>query len=73
MLGRPLPPVVAHHPLVRHPGGEKLSKSAGDAGVRELRAAGIPAAEVIGRAAAAAGLLREAQPVEAAEVQALFR
>ncbi len=56
MLGRQHPPVFLHHPLVRHPSGEKLSKSSGDAGVRELRAAGVSAAEVLDRAAAAAGL-----------------
>ena len=38
-LGRGAPPAFAHHPLVRRPDGSKLSKSAGDTGVRELRAA----------------------------------
>jgi len=33
-------PVFVHHPLVLKPSGEKLSKSSGDTGVRELRAAG---------------------------------
>jgi hypothetical protein len=33
-----------------------LSKSAGDTGVRELRAAGVSAAEVIARASSATGL-----------------
>lgn len=53
MLGRERPPVFLHHPLVRNAAGEKLSKSSGDTGVRELRAAGASAVEVIRRAAAA--------------------
>ena len=43
LLGRPAPPVFLHHPLIRKPGGEKLSKSSGDTGIRELRAAGVDA------------------------------
>jgi glutamyl/glutaminyl-tRNA synthetase len=54
-LGRATPPAFAHHPLIRRPDGRKLSKSAGDTGVRELRAAGRTAAEVIAMAAAATG------------------
>ena len=72
MLGRTTPPLFLHHPLILKPSGEKLSKSSGDTGVRELRAAGLSAAEVIGRAAAAVGLLPEARPIDAADVQALF-
>jgi glutamyl/glutaminyl-tRNA synthetase len=52
MLGRETPPTFLHHPLIRRPDGSKLSKSAGDTGVRELRAAGVPAAEVVARASA---------------------
>ena len=55
ILGREAPPTFLHHPLIRRPDGSKLSKSAGDTGVRELRAAGVPAAEVIARAASATG------------------
>ena len=40
MLGRTTP-VFLHHPLIHDGRGEKLSKSAGDTGVRELRAAGL--------------------------------
>lgn len=72
MLGRTEPPQFLHHPLIFTPSGEKLSKSAGDTGVRHLRAAGVSAAAVIGRAAAAVGLIPEARPVEATDVADLI-
>ena len=46
LLGRERPPTFLHHPLIRRPDGSKLSKSAGDTGVRDLRAAGASPAEV---------------------------
>ena len=55
VLGRATPPTFAHHPLINRPDGSKLSKSSGDTGVRELRAAGRSPAEVIAMAAAATG------------------
>jgi glutamyl/glutaminyl-tRNA synthetase len=55
VLGREMPPTFAHHPLIRRPDGSKLSKSSGDTGVRDLRAAGRSAAEVIELAATATG------------------
>lgn len=72
MLGRAEPPLYVHHPLILKPSGEKLSKSSGDTGVRELRAAGLTAADVIGRAAAAVGLLAAARPISADAVAELF-
>jgi glutamyl/glutaminyl-tRNA synthetase len=54
-LGRDVAPTFSHHELVRRPDGSKLSKSAGDTGVRELRTAGRSPAEVIELAAAATG------------------
>jgi glutamyl-tRNA synthetase/glutamyl-Q tRNA(Asp) synthetase len=51
MLGRSQPPVYLHHALLRKPDGDKLSKSSGDTGIRELRAAGLSAADVLARAA----------------------
>ena len=45
------PPSFAHHPLIRRPDGRKLSKADGDTSVRDLRAAGRTAAELIGEAA----------------------
>ena len=72
MLGRTTPPVFLHHPLIMGRSGEKLSKSAGDTGVRELRAQGLRPEDVIGRAAAALGLIASPRPLRAAEVQDLF-
>lgn len=54
MIGRAIPAEFLHHALIRKPGGAKLSKSDGDTGVRELRAAGLDAAEVVARAGALA-------------------
>lgn len=55
ILGRERPPVFLHHPLIRRPDGSKLSKSAGDTGVRELRTAGRSAPDVIALAAESIG------------------
>ena len=55
LLGRDAPPAFAHHRLVRDREGRKLSKSSGDTGVRELKAAGRSADEVVAMAAAAIG------------------
>ncbi len=55
LLGRATPATFAHHPLIRDAEGRKLSKSAGDSGVRELRAAGRSAESVIAAAAGATG------------------
>ena len=72
LLGREHAPVFLHHPLVRGPDGAKLSKARGDTGVRELRAAGVAAAEVLGRAAVAGGLLPSFRPVGPAGLADLF-
>jgi glutamyl-tRNA synthetase/glutamyl-Q tRNA(Asp) synthetase len=72
MLGRIAPAAFLHHPILLKPGGQKLSKSSGDTGVRDLRAAGLSAPEVIGRAAAAVGLIDAARPIVASEVEQLF-
>jgi glutamyl-Q tRNA(Asp) synthetase len=53
VLGRDTAPSFAHHALITGPDGHKLSKSSGDTGVRELRAAGRSRAEVIEMATAA--------------------
>jgi glutamyl/glutaminyl-tRNA synthetase len=50
LLGRPEPPTFFHHPLIMKTPDQKLSKSDGDTGVRDLRAKGLSPAEVIGLA-----------------------
>ncbi len=73
MLGRATPPAFVHHPLLVKPDGDKLSKSSGDTGLRELRAAGRSAAEVLGLAAYLGGLLSEARPLAADALGELFQ
>ncbi len=72
MLGRRNPPVFLHHPLIHDDRGEKLSKSAGDTGVRELREAGMTAPEAIGIAASRIGLVGPGQSIRASDVSQLF-
>jgi glutamyl-tRNA synthetase/glutamyl-Q tRNA(Asp) synthetase len=72
LLGRRRPLLFLHHPLIRHPDGAKLSKSAGDTGVRELRASGRTSAEVVGRAAQLAGLQPTDAPCDARDVRRFF-
>ena len=71
LLGRDGPPMFAHHRLVRRPDGRKLSKADGDTSVRDLRAVGRSASEVIGDAAAAVGLIDAAHPIDARTAAAL--
>ena len=47
LLGRGEPPVFLHHPLIMKAPGQKLSKSDGATGVRELRARGWTPEQVI--------------------------
>ena len=72
MLGRSMPPQFLHHVLIRRPGGEKLSKSSGDTGIRELRAKGLPPSEVIGRAAFLSGLSAEERGLDPGELPAII-
>jgi glutamyl-tRNA synthetase/glutamyl-Q tRNA(Asp) synthetase len=51
-LGRPVPPVYMHHPLIMKSPAQKLSKSDGDTGVRDLRAAGWSREQVLQEALA---------------------
>ena len=53
LLGRADPPAFLHHPLIMKTAGQKLSKSDGDTGIRELRARGWTPAQVIDAAMAA--------------------
>jgi glutamyl-tRNA synthetase/glutamyl-Q tRNA(Asp) synthetase len=50
LLGRSAPPRFRHHPLVMKSPAQKLSKSDGDTGVRELRAQGWTAERVLEKA-----------------------
>jgi glutamyl-tRNA synthetase/glutamyl-Q tRNA(Asp) synthetase len=72
LLGRVRPPVYVHHPLIYGRAGAKLSKSAFDTGVRELRTQGLAPEDVVGRAAAAVGLTAGAGPCAASSVRRLF-
>ena len=47
LLGRATPPQFHHHALVKNPDGSKLSKSAGDTAIRELRQMGKSPEEVL--------------------------
>ena len=47
LLGRAQPPAFLHHPLLMKSAGQKLSKSDGDTGIRDLRAKGWTAEQVI--------------------------
>jgi glutamyl-tRNA synthetase/glutamyl-Q tRNA(Asp) synthetase len=72
LLGRQYPPVFLHHPLLYGSPGVKLSKSNRDAGIRELRQSGLSPGDVLGLAAARAGLLPEPRPLQAADLPRLF-
>jgi glutamyl-Q tRNA(Asp) synthetase len=72
LLGRSEPAVFLHHPLVRKPSGDKLSKASRDAGIRDLRAGGAGPAQVLGEAAFRVGLLPETRPIAARELAQLF-
>jgi glutamyl/glutaminyl-tRNA synthetase len=71
LLGREAPPTFAHHRLILRPDGSKLSKADGATAVRELRDAGGSAAQVIGEAAAAVGLIDAPLEIEAKEIRSL--
>ena len=57
MLGRNNPPRVWHHALVMKSPEQKLSKSDGDTGIRDLRAAGWTAQQVLAKARALSGTI----------------
>jgi len=56
LLGREKPPAFLHHPLIMKSADQKLSKSDGDTGVRDLRARGWSPADVIAAARSAGGM-----------------
>ena len=53
LLGRERPPVYAHHPLIMKTADQKLSKSDGDTGIRDLRARGWTPGQILDAARAA--------------------
>jgi len=64
--------VFVHHPLVMKSATQKLSKSDGDSGISDLRAAGWSPSDVIGYAARVAGLTSRHDPLPAQNVSTLF-
>jgi glutamyl/glutaminyl-tRNA synthetase len=72
LLGRQNAPAFLHHPLVMKSATQKLSKSDADTGIRELRARGWKASEVIGHAAARACVIDSARPLSVPECARLF-
>ena len=57
LIGRATPPRFWHHPLVMKSPTQKLSKSDGDTGIRDLRAAGWSREDVLAKARALGGNL----------------
>ena len=72
LLERERPLTWWHHPLLVHPDGAKLSKANRDTSIRERRAAGARAAELLGEAAFFSGLLPAARDLTINELPALF-
>jgi glutamyl/glutaminyl-tRNA synthetase len=72
LVGRQNQAVFVHHPLIMKSATQKLSKSDGDSGIRDLRSAGWSAPQVLGRAAALAGLISEPGLVAAEDLRRLF-
>ena len=68
LLGRPEPARFLHHPLILGPDGAKLSKSARDTGIRELRSDGWTPRRVLGAAAHAVGLVGRPEPLGLVDV-----
>jgi glutamyl-tRNA synthetase/glutamyl-Q tRNA(Asp) synthetase len=73
LLGRERPARFAHHPLVMQSATQKLSKSDGATGIRDLRARGWTRDAVIAEAARRVGLIAPAAALSIDGVPALFR
>lgn len=73
LLGRTEPATFAHHPLIMKSASQKLSKSDGDTGVQDLRAAGWSAARVIGEAAFKVGLVSEPREIAPTDAPSLMQ
>lgn len=72
LLGRIEPPRFLHHPLIMKSPAQKLSKSDGDSGVRDLRSRGWSPENVIGQAAYLAGLISAPKPIRAGDVSTIM-
>jgi len=72
LLGRTEPAWFLHHPLLMKSPTQKISKSDGDTGVRELRARGWTPENVIGLAAAQGGLTPAPRGIRAADVSSIM-
>lgn len=72
MLGRREPPQFLHHALLMKSPAQKLSKSDGATGVRDLRARGWRAPDVIGHAAFLGGLIPERRPIDASDLSSII-
>jgi glutamyl-Q tRNA(Asp) synthetase len=72
LAGRETPPAFVHHPLIMKSATQKLSKSDGDSGIRDLRSAGWSAGRIIGYAAALAGLTQASDSLTVQELPKLF-
>jgi len=71
LLGRPVPPRFAHHPLVRRPDGSKLSKSDGATSIGELLDTGRSREQLFGEVVQRVGLDQAGEPVSFEEATAL--
>lgn len=71
LLARVQPPLFFHHPLIMNAAGRKLSKANQDTSLRDLRDAGVSAAVLLGKAAAAVGLLEHERALTRDDVSAL--
>jgi glutamyl/glutaminyl-tRNA synthetase len=73
LLGRAVPPIFVHHPLVMKSPVQKLSKSDRDTGVRDLRASGWEPSQIVGHAAWLAGLQQSPLATDATNVSRFYR
>ncbi len=73
LLGRESPPTFAHHPLIRRPDGTKLSKAEGATSLGELLDGGASREALLGRAAAAVGLIDAPRDLAFEDAIALVR
>ena len=73
LLGRDRPPEFFHHPLVMKSADQKLSKADNDTSIRDLRAHGMTAADVLGRAAAMVGFIERERPILVDETMEIVR